>query len=396
MGQMLQGFQWFFEREDARGPLHAALYELNDPDLLKMLFDEKDRVNIVLSNTGPDDATNKGARQGLEEKLQGRPGALTNRMLPDGHIGHNKFLVCSDNAGKGVAVLTGSTNWTYTALCAQSNNLLIINSPQLANGYLDYWARIREDDAEQGTSLRDTDRTTPLSAIVDHSNVKVWFSPNTRQHTKPAKNPSEPVDMHDVFTYMRGAKRAVLFLVFQPGSPSILDVALEIANDPESKVFVRGAATDPKAVSNFDTHLIHRPGETDDVVVAAAAINDQIGFWQAELLKSSPGAHAIIHDKIIVIDPTEDDCVVITGSHNQGYRASYNNDENMVLIKGNRDLAQAYAVHVLDIYDHYRFRYVTQKSGLAAYQGLDRTDSWQSKYFDFGNAASHDDQWWRG
>src|SRR5205085_2042513 len=117
-----------------------------------------------------------------------------------------------------------------------------------------------------------------------------------------------------------------------------------------------------QAVDEFNTLLVHRPGEEVEVV-AATAINDQFAFWQQELLKSSPSAHAIIHDKIIVIDPMSDDCVVVTGSHNLGYRASYNNDENLLIVRGHRDLAQAYATHVMDIYDHYRFRYLLQTSG---------------------------------
>ena len=33
-------------------------------------------------------------------------------------------------------------------------------------------------------------------------------------------------------------------------------------------------------------------------------------------------------------------------------RGSNNNDENMLIIKGHRPLAEAYARHMLDIYDH--------------------------------------------
>ena len=37
---------------------------------------------------------------------------------------------------------------------------------------------------------------------------------------------------------------------------------------------------------------------------------------------------------------------MITGSHNLGFKASYANDENMLIVQGNQALAQAYAVHV--------------------------------------------------
>ena len=50
---------------------------------------------------------------------------------------------------------------------------------------------------------------------------------------------------------------------------------------------------------------------------AAIAEFDLIGNWEHEMLKYG---QAIIHDKIVVIDPLSDDCVVVTGSHNLGFK----------------------------------------------------------------------------
>jgi phosphatidylserine/phosphatidylglycerophosphate/cardiolipin synthase-like enzyme len=76
--------------------------------------------------------------------------------------------------------------------------------------------------------------------------------------------------------------------------------------------------------------------------------------------------------------------VVVTGSHNLGYKASFNNDENLAIIRGNRRLAAAYASHVLDIYDHFSWRYMVQTGGQkAADQSLESDpEKWQSRYFD--------------
>jgi hypothetical protein len=84
----------------------------------------------------------------------------------------------------------------------------------------------------------------------------------------------------------------------------------------------------------------------------------------------------------VVIDPFTDGCVVITGSHNDGFQASYNNDENMAIIKGNRALAESYAANALDIYDHYAWRWWLAKSPQTAWTSLKADDSWQSSYFD--------------
>jgi phospholipase D-like protein len=137
--------------------------------------------------------------------------------------------------------------------------------------------------------------------------------------------------------------------------------------------------------------IYRNPKAPNVLMVRAAAINDfdLIGNWEQEMLKYG---QAIIHDKIVVIDPLSDDCVVITGSHNLGFKASYANDENLLIIKGNKALAMAYMVHILDVQDHYKFRAILEqqayersigKGGEAPPVGkgiLNVDDSWQDKY----------------
>jgi phosphatidylserine/phosphatidylglycerophosphate/cardiolipin synthase-like enzyme len=96
---------------------------------------------------------------------------------------------------------------------------------------------------------------------------------------------------------------------------------------------------------------------------------------------------------VLVIDPMDPEkCVVAFGSHNLGYKASYSNDENLVIVRGHAAQAQAYAVHVLDVYDHYRFRAaeaeLTAQSRRRGARGrqdprwdgfLDTTDRWQAR-----------------
>ena len=135
------------------------------------------------------------------------------------------------------------------------------------------------------------------------------------------------------------------------------------------------------------------PNAPKVLMVRAAAINDfdLIGDWEHEMLKYG---QAIIHDKIVVIDPLTDNCAVITGSHNLGYKASYANDENMLIVRGNKALATAYSVHILDVYEHYKFRAVLEQQAYERSIGkggekppvgqgiLNPDDTWQKPYFD--------------
>ena len=130
------------------GQCYCALYELTDPDLLKLLMGNK-AVHLILSNTGPDDATNMQSRKDLKKSGVD----IHDRMFTGDHIGHNKFAVYVDKDGNAQAVLSGSTNWTPNGMCAQSNNAVIIESPEVAAAYLDYWNRLLEDTPPQPAQI---------------------------------------------------------------------------------------------------------------------------------------------------------------------------------------------------------------------------------------------------
>jgi phosphatidylserine/phosphatidylglycerophosphate/cardiolipin synthase-like enzyme len=395
-GDMIQALPSLLERARLQGgQCYLALYELNDNELLSHLLGAP-YVHLILSNTGVDDAENSPARLALHEsKID-----ITDRMVPDQHIGHNKFCVYVDAEGNPAAVLLGSTNWTFNGMCAQTNNTLIVESKALAAQYFDYWQRMKKDTdaaggnskALQGQTFRsDNDHVRSVTLEDNSASIDLWFSPNTKAATK---GKSAPDDMQEVFDLMANAKQAILFLAFFPGNPSIIDAAAK-AQAANSDLLVRGALTNPGSANQFSVDLMHLTGAqtTSDNVIPATGINDQFGVWEKEL---NSAGFAIIHDKIVVVDPFSENCAVITGSHNLGYRASSANDENLVIVKGHRGLAEAYATHVLDVYDHYRWRFLISKNGAKnAFTGLDTTDKWQDKYFDQnGNLSNPELKLW--
>lgn len=398
-GDVLPTFRMFFRHAaEIGGRLVLSLYELDDPELLDLLVEHKDRIEVILSTAGSTkpkkgsgekpkwDVTNTESRQKLSEVLGER---LHNRWFNNSaHIGHNKFAILLSAEGEPLTVLSGSTNWTKTGLCAQTNNVIIINSKKVASDYLEYWERLRDDElpipdpqsaplsCDQGKVLRAKNTKPVPISLGDGTTGKLWFSPNTKITSTPEKR-TVPNDLAEVFQLMKKAKQAIFFLVFNPGRTSdneeadlktIIAAAVDFGRlDPN--LMVVGAISDPTAVPGYEApptggpkpkvripqRAIFRPeGAQNVLTIRAAAINDLVGDFDRELLTAG---HAIIHDKVVVIDPmSETDCVVITGSHNLGFKASYANDENMLILKGNRSLALAYAAHVMDVFEHYRFR----------------------------------------
>jgi phosphatidylserine/phosphatidylglycerophosphate/cardiolipin synthase-like enzyme len=81
---------------------------------------------------------------------------------------------------------------------------------------------------------------------------------------------------------------------------------------------------------------------------------------------------------VVVIDPFSVDPVVITGSHNFSASASGKNDENFIIVKGDRELAEAYAVNILGAYAHYRWRAFLAQTD-RPFNGLKDHDKWQAR-----------------
>lgn len=439
-GDVLPTLRMLFQRaQDIDGKIHLSLYELADPELIDLLLENEARLELILSTAGSTkpkkgsgvlvewDTTNAKSRETLAKVLGKR---LHNRWFNNSaHIGHNKFAVLTSTASEPLAVWTGSTNWTKTGLCAQTNNTVIINSPEVASAYLDYWKRLLDDKlptpkpqsaplaSNQGAALRSANATAVNLKLSDGTNGSLWFSPNTAKVGTSATR-TVPADLGEVFQLMKNAQHAIFFLVFNPGRTSdaegadintVISAGIEFGRlDPD--LLVIGAISDPTAVPGYEPpptsemsnaskvkipqRAIFRPSGAQNVLtIRATAINDLIGDFDRELLTTG---RAIIHDKIVVIDPmSETECVVITGSHNLGFKASYANDENMLIMKGNRSLALAYAAHVLDVFEHYRFRAALEqqvrdallagkkRSQRAVGKGfLKVNSSWQQPYID--------------
>ena len=419
-GDMVEALTGFMTRAKTSGKIYAALYELGDEQLITQLVGLKNRLFIVLSNSVkevPDDTKKPvtGAdgkkktpkkkiddNQPARDKLKKSTTNKWDRIMPNGHIGHNKFLVYVDKNDKAQAVLLGSTNWTPTGLCTQTNNTLIIDDSKLADRYLKYWQELKKDTVSakndsknlQGSALRGWDATGgTLKNISNITELHSWFSPNTpkARGSNKAKE-KRPPDMDDVVKHINGAQHAILFLVFYPGTPSIANWTA-LALKKKKDLFVRGCVTNKSAAEGFYYDLKgmtppkkvkgdKTPVKEDFRVFGAEAFDGKIipPNWQKELLNAG---FAIIHDKVMVIDPFSDNCVVITGSHNLGHKASFDNDENLVIVKGNKKLATAYTTHILDVYDHFSFRYFFKKDGNKSDAYLkDKPELWLDKYFD--------------
>jgi hypothetical protein len=364
------------------GHVYGAFYELTDRQMIDFWKQHADVWTMLLANTGKDPITKQPDAENapFRQELHDAGCDVIDRMIANSYgIGHNKTQCRCDKTGKPVEVTSSSANITGPGFCGQANNALRILSEAVAALFYEYWQQLKKDTqagSKQGAELRAW-CATPRGDITlpDGSVVTVLFSPETATTEKPKDN-QPPLTMARIFRHMHRAKHAIYGAWFYPGFPSVVsEVQWMYKTRPE--LMFKCVLSSAQALGRDP--ITPRPGEPPVIVVAEGIEQDFADYVQEALLL--PDAHAIIHSKVLVIDPLSDYCVVIMGSHNMGYKASTVNDENVIIVRGNRALAAAYMIHILDLYNHYLFRQRVNHGDPSVHVKLAVTDEWQDPLF---------------
>lgn len=348
--------------------VYAALYELDDPQLESALELLGQHAHVVLGNgsvkkKGEDQ--NAAARALLVGKID-----LHDRMTSPRALAHNKFLVICDTDGSPRWVWTGSQNWSMTGLCTQANNSVLIDDPALAARYRSQWDLLKDAGAATPTSLK-TSNTAAQDFSIGTESASLWFTPTIGQ-----------VDLDEARSLILAAKQAILFLMFNPGPADTLlnTIITEAQAVPTGdRLFIRGAINQDPSTAKTKVDLFDDANvENADYDVVLPAAIDAPTAWFVRELKKAPGAFAMVHSKVVVVDPFTDHPVVMTGSHNLGPKASGTNDENFLIIRDAPGLASAYVTNIMSVYNQYHWRFAsTRKSASKAWTGLADDDSWQ-------------------
>jgi phosphatidylserine/phosphatidylglycerophosphate/cardiolipin synthase-like enzyme len=336
--------------------IYAALYELNDPELMTALKALGASCDLVLGSgayspakhgkpANPDENTK--ARQELKQHSSVH---VVDRLVRSPHFAHNKFVVFCDRGGHPVSVWTGSTNWTVTGLCTQVNNGLLVQSPALARAYKDRWDKLRAAGSDYPKQLAKAG-STPAGEQLNGASVTAWNAPCLKF-----------VDLKDASKYIAAAQEGVLFLQFNPGSGDGKKRAFSLLQDIQdldpNKVFIHGVVNqEQKGGEQATIQLTHKgqqlpPAPIDEITPHALTDAAKNWFHQEFVFNM-----VMIHSKVVVVDPFGDKPVVMTGSHNMGPKASSENDDNFVIIENAPGLAAEYAVNILGVYGHYKWLY---------------------------------------
>lgn len=301
---------------------------------------------------------------------------ITRADVKNPPIAHHKFIVLLKNK-KPVAVLTGSTNFSRGGVFGQSNLVHVVDDPKVAERYLRCWDLLK--DNPEYRRLRTTlAGLGPVPAGKPPQGTSAIFSPQPtldalKWYGRQAHGAQDALFM----TFAFGINKVFLD-VYQNGSAKLRYALLD-------KLLGPGVRKDKRAAAEEEMKQLRMMKENRFAVGSRIAVN-KFDRWVKESLTGLNQHVQYIHTKFMLVDPLGDDPVVVTGSANFSDASTTENDENMLVIRGNRRVAEIYLGEYMRLWNHYAFREWAAKQketepAVAAFQHLDVKNKWWRGYF---------------
>jgi phosphatidylserine/phosphatidylglycerophosphate/cardiolipin synthase-like enzyme len=260
-----------------------------------------------------------------------------------------------------------------------------VREPAVAAQFEAYWQQLKED---------------PTSAAL-----RTWAASQN-----PAPVGEAPVGTAAVFSPRRAAAPDMLDWYAErlsaAGQTAMFTAAFGINEKlaavlAEDRSFLRFILTE-KTIPKDQRDLLAR--ERDTVIAVGSTLGRdakqnqipgwELDRWYTEELFRRQGHVFYVHTKYLVVDPLTEDPLVFSGSANFSPNSIQQNDENMLLIRGDRRVADIYMTEFDRLFRHFFFRQTVNALAQAgAAPGdestfLDPTDGWVAQHFRRGSFKS--------
>ncbi|MCX6565044.1 MAG: phospholipase D-like domain-containing protein [Candidatus Aminicenantes bacterium] len=327
--------------KDSTTSLRAAIYELKWPVALAAFKAASDAgADVKIIYHAKDDETGMANDEQIDEA------DIRSLCVPrkNAKLMHNKFIVLSKN-GKPVSVWIGSTNLSRNALHGQLNVGHAIHDRDVANAFLEYWTALEPDpEADELKSWAEAKNVLPPD---DDSDLLT-----------PVFSPHRGRDVFDWWIDLANAPGKPLFMTFPFGIVKDFRPVFD-KNDGVLRFglldkYVNGGNQASRAAAIADIQRI-RGHSNIGMALGERVFVDWIDGWHQE---SSPIGVNVnwVHTKFMLIDPLGPKPVTLTGSANWSEASVNSNDEHMMVIRGDKRVADIYFGEFMRIFAHHRFR----------------------------------------
>lgn len=299
---------------------------------------------------------------------------ITRSDVKNPPISHNKFIVLLEDS-QPRAVLTGSTNFSLGGVFGQSNVVHIVDDQAVAADYLKSWEQLEDNTAFQllRSSFSNTNRV-PTTQLP--------------QGTTTVFSPQQSIAALDWYAARAMAAQDALFMTFAFG---INKVFMDVYENGTAglryalldKLLRSGIPKAKRPAAEKEMREL-RQKVANRFAVGNRFSTNKFDRWARETLTGLNSHVQYIHTKFMLVDPLGDDPVVITGSANFSEASTVENDENMLVIRGNKRVADIYVGEYMRLWNHYAFReWAASQADPAGtrFKFLDTQNGWWRRYF---------------
>ena len=374
---LMEAFTTFIRRaKDDRFGIYGAIYEFQWPDTLAVIKEAHNNgadVHVLYDGTSGSSGPKEKNETAIEDAQ------IKGLCIPrtTGKMMHNKFFVLTKN-DKPIAVWTGSTNLTENGIFGHSNVGHLFEDADTAVAYLEYWNELKSNPVAKTEKawMADNNSAPPDPWKEDAGHV---FSPRTG------------LDVLQWYADIAASAKKGLFMTFAFGMHKFFQDVYE--KEDEVIKFALMEKEGNGAGLTQGKIDITRIRKLPNVVVAVAKNITLNSFdrWLQERPGLPEAQVRYIHDKFMLVDPLGDKPVVVTGSANFSKASTDTNNENMLVIRNDKRVADIYLGEFMRCYSHYAFREavaIAKENGEADWKPnyLVEDDSWQKDYFTDGSS----------
>jgi len=323
--------------------------------MIHMLDDAQVTVDMAVMGFSYDplvDAAIRAYDRGVQIRFVGDAGHLYNsgyemfreRRIPmsvgnEPHIMHDKFMVVDDRF-----TMVSTANWTWTDLRHNSNNFLLIDSPEVAADFT--------QEFEQMFNGLYGYMKEPVSDVrfyeIGDTLLERWFTPNED-------------GLGRIGELLDEAQDSVRFTIFaftkdQIGSDFIRLQDIFTERDEAEGVDRSGDFRDHRSVAGvIDKSQLHSNGQYHEAyrLLAAGVPMRMDGNDNSQQPGDYQAGGGRLHSKTMMIDVYGDSPKVISGSFNWSSSATVANDEYMLIAHGAR-VAEMYDDYFESLWDNGR------------------------------------------
>ena len=354
--------------------LRVGAYEFTDDKVLTALGAARDRGADVQVLYHAKNDEQKIANEAAIQKF-----GLANICYPRNAQGltlsHNKTIVLT-KGGAAQALLTGSTNFSVGGIYGHSNVVHICERNDVATGYLWLWNELKKNTAKAADVVVLAGKT-PLPQDPLAKQITSIFSPRDNLkaldwYAEQATGAQDALFMTFAFGMNKRFQTA-----YSNGTAKLRYALMEAMSGPTK--------TKKQREANEAAIIKLRKMKPNKFAIGSRLGKGAFNHWLVEQLSGLNVNVRYLHTKYMLVDPLGANPLVVSGSANFSEASTMNNDENMLIIRGNPRVADIYLGEFMRLYRHFAFRdWLTQHPNAQEVEvsHLDETDQWWKRYFD--------------